>query len=571
MRFGRKNRRKERSINTITNKTKECHSEDGAIMVIAAIVMVVLFGFAAFAIDMGSWRAAQKEYQNAADAAALNAASKRYKTGVSQKEATKFAFQAASLNDMTLSEDEMTVTYDESAKTATVIIRKPTNNYFSIAITGRDETMISVEATAGLDIIKSEDDAPFGVNAAVEALGDLTWSGGSGCVVEGSAVSGGNLTITSGVTFTKGDVSGDGFVTINPGSGFNVNNVFSGGDLTLNTNAGVVNGDVECGGNFLVSSGSYTFGRNIKSNGTLTINSNADIGGNVQSNGTLLFNATGITLHGSAQSNTQVAINGGGIPIVDGVFYKNGYLQSYQEDGLKKEDGSAATIENDDTIDDFAGIKHGNYKWRWEKLENYLSYGGGKSDTEPYTVADADMFYNYLKDEYNASQYENWKACIGFWDGNYDFWNGSDINKFLTYCREHGKGDNYPVYFPGSVTLDQGTPIAMDGAIVVAKDFKMNTMTTQNGSGSGNRIAVVSLNGDITLGNSGMKNVINGAVIDLKQGGRIQLNGGGVINGGVISKGTIVMDGVWNVTADTEWQGAIQPKSSKTKMLIRLK
>ena len=216
-------------------------------------------------------------------------------------------------------------------------------------------------------------------------------------------------------------------------------------------------------------------------------------------------------------------------------------------------------------------VKHGNYKWRWEKLENYLSYGGGKSDTEPYTVADTDMFYNYLKDEYNASQYENWKACIGFWDGNYDFWNGSDINKFLTYCREHGKGDNYPVYFPGSVTLDQGTPITMNGAIVVAKDFKMNTMTTQNGSGSGNRIAVVSLNGDITLGNSGMKNVINGAVIDLKQGGRIQLNGGGVINGGVISKGTIVMDGAWNVTADTEWQGAILPKSSKTKMLIRLK
>ena len=314
-------------------RIEEDSHEDGAFMVIAAIVMVVMMGFAAFAIDMGSWREVQKEYQNAADAAALNAAAKRYKTGVSEEEATKFAFQAASLNDLTLSKDEMSVTYDEPARTATVIIKKPTENYFSIAVTGRDETMISVKATAGLDIIKTDEDAPFGVNAAVEALRNLLWSGGSGCVVDGSAVSGGDLTINSGVTFTKGDVSGDGSVTINPGSGFTVNNVFSGGDMTLNTNAGIVNGDVECNGNFLVSSGSYTFKRNIKSNGALSINSNADIGGDAQSGGKLLFNATGIVLHGNAQSNSQVAINGGCIPIVDGVFYKNGDLYSYQLDG----------------------------------------------------------------------------------------------------------------------------------------------------------------------------------------------------------------------------------------------
>lgn len=210
-----------------------------------------------------------------------------------------------------------------------------------------------------------------------------------------------------------------------------------------------------------------------------------------------------------------------------------------------------------------------NYKWHWEKLEDYLAYDSSKSDADqPYTVVDDDMFNNYVQDKCDGL---TWKAQMGHWNGNFEFWSNSDIGGFLDYCREHGKGDDYPLYFPGSVTLNQGGNIQLNGAIIVEKDFTYNTQTVHIGTSSDNPVAIVSRNGNITLGNSGGSNVVNGAVIDLNPNGNIQMNGGGTIYGGVVSKGTITMNGKWDVTANTKWQQSVQPVQSSTKVFVRLK
>src|SRR5580704_3614821 len=49
------------------------NDERGAIAIMAGLSAAVLVGFAALAIDVGSWRAAQRSMQGAADAAAYSA------------------------------------------------------------------------------------------------------------------------------------------------------------------------------------------------------------------------------------------------------------------------------------------------------------------------------------------------------------------------------------------------------------------------------------------------------------------------------------------------------------------
>lgn len=51
--------------------TAQLAAEDGAVMVMAAVLLVVLIGFAAFAIDVGALYQERRELQNAADAAVL--------------------------------------------------------------------------------------------------------------------------------------------------------------------------------------------------------------------------------------------------------------------------------------------------------------------------------------------------------------------------------------------------------------------------------------------------------------------------------------------------------------------
>lgn len=63
---------------------------------------------------------------------------------------------------------------------------------------------------------------------------------------------------------------------------------------------------------------------------------------------------------------------------------------------------------------------------------------------------------------------------------------------------------------------------------------------------------------------------MNGAVFDLNNEGNIQMNGNGDVYGGVVSKGTITMNGVWNVTGDTKWEAAIKPITVTTKKLVRI-
>ena len=57
------------------NKISQFHSEEGAVLPIVAIVLIILLGFAAFAIDFGFVYMRQAQLQSVADAEALVCAS----------------------------------------------------------------------------------------------------------------------------------------------------------------------------------------------------------------------------------------------------------------------------------------------------------------------------------------------------------------------------------------------------------------------------------------------------------------------------------------------------------------
>jgi hypothetical protein len=329
----------------------------------------------------------------------------------------------------------------------------------------------------------------------------------------------------------------------------------------------VFNGRVETIGDFTSNNGGSTFNKDILANGKISVGADK-IYGNVYGNQEVYINAQGCYIQGDVKSNKETTINGGSIPTIDGVWYQRGNLYDYQKNGMKNSSGTAANIADGTKEEDLATLQHSPYIWNYDKLADYLAYDPSKSDADqPYTVVDDEMFNNYVQDKCDGLTD---KAQMRHWDGNYEFWSNSDIGGFLDYCREHGKGDDYPLYFPGSVTLNQGGNIQLNGTIIVEKDFTYNTQTVHIGTSSDNPVAIVSRNGNITLGNSGGNNVVNGAVIDLNPNGYIQMNGGGTIYGGVISHGDITMTHAWNITDDTTWQKTFTKTTTSHKKVIRL-
>lgn len=569
------------AVKKIYRGIKSGRKEDGQAMVIAAFALVALIGFAALAIDQSSWLVQQRKFQNAADAAAMYACSSRYKRNSPEDEARQFAFQAASLNDTLANNQEMSVDFNDETKTVVVTIRKKANNYFATPFTGKDKTEIVVTSTASMDVVNTRDGAPYGINSAIEARQNLLWSGGGPCVVNGGIKTGGGLTVTNAVSIGNGDVSADGDINLNLGGGLTIGgNVFGGQNISITAPNSVIKGKVEAGGSFTSNNGGSTYENDIRANGRLQLGADK-VNGSILANGEVAINSPGAYIKGDVQSNRRTSINGGAIPVVDGTWYQRGYIEAYQKSGMKNSSGGDAHIEDGESADRLPRVQHGDYVWQWDDLKEFLTYDSDKSkDDLPYTVVDNQMYWDYVNDECDGLA---WKAQIGTYDGNYDFWTDSDINGFMDYCREHGKGPEYPLYFPGNVNLNQSQgPLTLHGAIITEKDFTMNTLSTlndpQDSVGYPNKVAVISLNGRITLGNSGMTNNVNGAVIALgtpqsswDSAGQIQLNGGGVINGGVIASNSITMNGAWNIDADTKWEEIVAPSVSTTKTFVKLK
>lgn len=574
-------------------------SEKGVVAVIVALLLVGLLGFTALAIDESSWLVTQRKYQNAADAAALGAAAKRYKLKESEENATDYASEIISLNDLNLKANEFNVQYDETQKTAKVVIKKPTNNYFSVALTGRDETMVSVSSTAGYSEITAEDATPFGVNSAIEAKKDLVWSGETGCKVVGDMISGGKLKITNGLTVTNGGLQGDKGVLISAGRDIKVDgNIFSGktdsdSDYSLDIQGTdiTINGQIESDGNVEIESLGNTFGGSIKANGKLFMAGGGEkkttVAGNLLSDKDIHFNGPGNIITGDVLGNGGITMNGASAPVVDGTVYQDGTLTDNQINAIKNSSGAAASVKLKSNVDPFQKITHSNYDQdgtKWSDLKTYLTYNSSNTD-QPYTVITKEMVEKYQKSQVIAKNYTIWNDSYKLedrWqdkaleasgvqymnDGDIQFTSGADADGFFKFCTDTangGKGDEYPLYCKGSLYYNQGGVCTVNHAIVVEKNFYANTVT----SSTGKQFAIVSLDGEIKIEGGGT-NTINGAMICLNENGQIKMDNGGSVTGGVISRGTITMNGKWDCAVNTTWEQSIKPIASTTKKIVRL-
>ncbi|WP_130836148.1 pilus assembly protein TadG-related protein [Lachnoclostridium sp. Marseille-P6806] len=537
-------------------------SERGVAAVFVALIIVVLIGFAAVSIDEGMWFSEERRYQNAADSAALMAASMLLKNGKTSEEARESAYEAASENGLTLMDGQLTMSVDGtpgvSGSKVTVTIERPTDNYFSTLLSGKDTTLIRVTAVAALEIQENTNtENPYAVNGAIESRKDFEWKGyGGNPVVSGGINCGGNVTVTSPATL-NGSVSADGKLTVKPSGVMTINGtLFSGGGTEVTTPV-TVNGGVESNGNFSWNTSGGKITGSVYSNGSSFLGK-VQVDGSVRSSGSILFNEPGAAIGGDVRSNTKISFNGGAYTAVDGTFYQRGAVEDYVKNGSKTSTGAAVNFVEDTETDPVEKIVHNNYTWKWDKLY----------ELKDKAVRLEDDYYNaYLQDLYHGN---SWEAHIVRNGMNYEFHQGANLQEFLDYCLEQGgnSAKNMPIYFPGSITVNMGgVDVPYDGCMLVEGDITMNSPVQVSGSGA----CLVSLNGNITVGNWGEGTVLRGAVIVLNPGKHLQLNNGGTIVGGVLSNGTITMNGNWSIDASDNWQESTKAaQTNKAKKFVRI-
>lgn len=116
-------------------------NEDGAVVIIVALMMTVLMGFAALAIDIGFMYNQRRALQNAADAGAL--------AGVLELELTgnyESVAKTAVLKNIAIPVEDITVTL-VNAKTVKVDVKQVAERIFSVFLTSGN-SMVGASATA---------------------------------------------------------------------------------------------------------------------------------------------------------------------------------------------------------------------------------------------------------------------------------------------------------------------------------------------------------------------------------------------------------------------------------------
>jgi hypothetical protein len=131
-------------------------NENGQALVLAAIAMVVLMGFAAFALDMGTMYVARSDLQNAADAAALAGAADLPDAADAESTAIYYAEQ----NGLTESEIEVNTSYDGDSNQIEVICTK-TVSYSFARVLGFTDMEVSARAVAQMESQWAGETLPF--------------------------------------------------------------------------------------------------------------------------------------------------------------------------------------------------------------------------------------------------------------------------------------------------------------------------------------------------------------------------------------------------------------------------
>ena len=482
------------------NKLRREDSEDGVVAVLVALALVVLMGFTAFAIDESSWLVKQREYQNAADAAALTACDKMYRTHYdsagnkianSKDEAKKSGFILAQKNGVDVNDTEMTFTFNDAKKSVTVKISKPTENYFSQVLSGKDTTTVTVNSTASISTIEDNSGSSKTLGSAIESRSDITWIG----------------------------------------------------------NPSTIHGGVQCEGTFM-SNADVTVENGVKANGGINI-----YNGFVLENGDLTTNGDiMITHHTEFKGDIRA----------DGKF--TSCNKSTYNNITAKEISINKDLANGDTVNGTLTYKSANetpYKWNWGWLRTDIEQN--ISDGR-YVEVTKDLVSEYLK--IHSSEAE-WHGVSMDDNGNLSFNDDKgnpDIKGFLDFCRQKcGKNDGV-IYVRGNIQMNTNHPLEFDGSIICGGDCNSQGHVQITGS-------IVSLNGDLTIGQQKAGTNVGGALVTLANEGTGKGNitlTNGTISQGIIAAGIINMRERFDVTGKSEWIKIVDPPKTVTKEFVRL-
>lgn len=135
---------------------KRLLNENGQALVLAALVMVVLMGFAALAVDLGTVYVAKADLQNAADAAALAGAADLPDADTARLSAIYYAGH----NGVLSSETTVTTPYNGKSDMVEVVCTKTVSYYFA-RVLGFTDTVVSARAVAQLDVQWAGEALPF--------------------------------------------------------------------------------------------------------------------------------------------------------------------------------------------------------------------------------------------------------------------------------------------------------------------------------------------------------------------------------------------------------------------------
>jgi hypothetical protein len=227
--------------------------ERGQILLIMAIGITVLLGFAALTIDQGNAHIIRRQAQNAADQAALAGALAKY----SGEDCAAIAVARVADNGYAISDDvdvQVDCTFGENDEYIQVLVTTTTNTFLAGFI-GHNATTSTVEAVARFSTGEGGNSGPFTGTAlmALKPTGKSTFN------ISGNA----NLTTVGGGIFTNSDNA----------KAFN-----GGGNLTYTTTTGInIVGGADISGNVTINS-------KITAGGPVSLSGNADVNGTIKQN-----------------------------------------------------------------------------------------------------------------------------------------------------------------------------------------------------------------------------------------------------------------------------------------------
>jgi hypothetical protein len=305
----------------------------GQVLVLVALGLTVLLGFAGLALDLGVAYAARRQMQTAADAAAVAGANALL--GSNSGSYQSAAEQVASLNGFTNGQNNVTVTIGPPASppnptTGQYVEAEITRNvpvYFLSAL-GYSSIKVSVSAVAGT--VNSQNCVyaldPSAANA-IDLTGNFTVSSSCGIIDDSTSATAlaasGIGTVTTASTGVAGNYSASGIVTFTPTPTTQIapasdplaslaapsvptcsqaaatnsgSYSVTGNNQTVTVPAGVYKGGISIGGNSnaVTFSGSTTYGNGVSLSGNLgSVTFNA---GEYQSGGS----GNAITIAGNA-------------------------------------------------------------------------------------------------------------------------------------------------------------------------------------------------------------------------------------------------------------------------------